>query len=111
MSVEPVSFMRYFEILEEHVGILLVPVNKHSASPRRIVSSEALYPALAQQTALSVYRENRCRSMASPLDLFPTLDALGALRYEVERQSIEVRGGLEFLETVGQATLSILEDT
>ena len=49
--------------------------------------------------------------MASPLDLFPTLDALGALRYEVERRSIEVGGGLEFLETVGQATLSILGNT
>ena len=108
MSVELVSFRRYFEILEEHVGILLVPVNKHATSPRRIVTSEALYAALAQRAALSIYRGNQCRSMSSPLYLLPTLDALGILRYEVESGCIEVTGGIEFLETVGQATLSIL---
>ena len=103
-----IGFRNYFEQLEEHLGALLVPIEPKATGPRQIVTSEALHADLARRAAVEVYRENQCRGMQSPVRLFPTLDALGRLRFEVEDSNTTDQPSVEFLESLGEATLLIL---
>ena len=103
-----VGFRNYFEQLEEHLGALLVPIQPRATGPRQIVTAEALHADLARRAAVEVYRENQCRGMASPVRLFPTLDALGRLRFKVANSNTTDQASVEFLESLGEATLSIL---
>ena len=103
-----VSFRNYFEQLETHLGALLVPTQPGATGPRQIVTAEALHADLARRAAVEVYRENQCRGMESPVHLFPTLDALGGLRFKTEDSHTTDQASVEFLESLGEATLSIL---
>jgi len=103
-----VGFRNYFEQLEAHLGALLVPIQPRAPGPRQIVTAEALYADLARGAAVEIYRENQCRGMASPVRLFPTLDALGRLRFKTENSNTTDQASVEFLESLGEATLSIL---
>ena len=103
-----VGFRNYFERLEALLGTLLVPLQPGATGPRHIVTSEALHAALAREAAVKVYRENHCRGMESPVRLFPTLDALGRLRCKIDDSDTTDRASVEFLESLGEATLSIL---
>ena len=104
-----VGFRNYFEQLEEYLGALLVPIEPKATGPRQIVTSEALHADLARRAAVGVYRENQCRGMQSPVRLFPTLDALGRLRFNAEDSNTTDQPSVEFLESLGEATLSILD--
>ena len=103
-----VGFRNYFEQLEAHLGTLLVPIQHAATGPRQIVTAEALHTDLARKVAVEIYRENQCRGMESPVRLFPTLDALGRLRFKTEDSNTTDRASVEFLESLGEATLSIL---
>ena len=103
-----VGFRNYFEQLEEHLGALLVPIQPRATGPRQIVTAEALHADLARRAAIEVYRENKCLGMESPVLLFPTLDALGRLRFKAEDSNTTDQASVEFLESLGEATLSIL---
>ena len=103
-----VGFRNYFEQLEEHLGALLVPIQPRATGPRQIVTAEALHADLTRRAAVEVYRENQCRGMESPVRLFPTLDALGRLRFKAEDSNTADQASVEFLESLGKATLSIL---
>ena len=103
-----VGFRNYFEQLEAHLGALLVPIQPRATGPRQIVTAEALHADLARKAAVDIYRENQCRGMESPVRLFPTLSALGSLRFKAENSNIADRASVEFLESLGEVTLSIL---
>ena len=103
-----VGFRNYFEQLEEHLGALLVPIQPRATGPRQIVTAEALHADLPRRAAVEIYRENQCRGMESPVRLFPTLDALGRLRFKAEDSNTTDQASVEFLELLGEATLSIL---
>ena len=103
-----VGFRNYFEQLEEYLGALLVPIQPRATGPRQIVTAEALHADLTRRAAVEVYRENQCRGMESPVRLFPTLDALGRLRFKAEDSNTADQASVEFLESLGEATLSIL---
>ena len=103
-----VGFRNYFEQLEEHLGVLHVPIQPRATGPRQIVTAEALHADLARRAAIEVYRENKCLGMESPVRLFPTLDALGRLRFNTENSNSTDRASVEFLESLGEATLLIL---
>ena len=103
-----VGFRNYFEQLEAHLGALLVPIQDGATGPRQIVTTEALHTDLARKAAVEIYRENQCRGMESTVRLFPTLDALGRLRFKAENSNTTDRASIEFLESLGKATLSIL---
>ena len=103
-----VGFRNYFEQLEEHLGVLHVPIQPRATGPRQIVTAEALHADLARRAAIEVYRENKCLGMESPVRLFPTLDALGRLRFKAEDSNTTDQASVEFLESLGEATLSIL---
>ena len=103
-----VGFRNYFEQLEVHLGALLIPIQPRATGPRQIVTAEALHADLARKAAVEIYRENQCRGMESPVRLFPTLDALGRLRFKAEDSNNTERASVEFLESLGEATLSIL---
>ena len=103
-----VGFRNYFEQLAERLGALLVTIQPRATGPRQIVTAEALHADLARRAAVEVYRENQCRGMESPVRLFPTLDALGHLRFNAEDSNTTDQASVEFLESLGQATLSIL---
>ena len=105
-----VGFRNYFEQLEEHLGALLVPIQPRATGPRQIVTAEALHADLARRAAVEVYRENQCRGMESPVCLFPTLDALERLRFKAEDSNTTDQASVEFLESLGEATLSILSN-
>ena len=101
------GFRNYFEQLEEHLGALLVPIQPRATGPRQIVTAEALHADLARRAAIEVYRENQCRGMESPVRLFPTLDALGRLRFKAGNSNTADQASVEFLELLGETTLSI----
>ena len=103
-----VGFRNYFEQLEAHLGALLVPIQHGATGPRQIVTTEALHADLARKAAVEIYGENHCRGMESPVRLFPTLDALGRLRFKTEDSNTTDQASVEFLESLGEATLSIL---
>ena len=103
-----VGFRNYFEQLEAHLGSALVPIHTRATGPRQIITSEALHADLARKAAVEIYRENKCRGMESPVRLFPTLDALGRLRFKAEDSNTTDQASVEFLESLGEATLSIL---
>ena len=103
-----VGFRNYFEQLEEYLGALLVPIQPRATGPRQIVTAEALHADLARRAAVEGYRENQCRGMESPVRLFPTLDVLGRLRFKAENSKTTDQASVEFLESLGKATLSIL---
>ena len=103
-----VGFRNYFEQLEAHLGALLVPIQHGATGPRQIVTAEALHADLARKAAVDIYRENQCRGMESPVRLFPTMDALGRLRFKAEESNTTDQASVEFLESVGETTLSIL---
>ena len=103
-----VGFRDYFEQLEVHLGALLVPIQPRATGSRQIVTAEALHVDLARRAAVEIYRENQCRGMESPVRLFPTLDALGRLRFKAENSNTTDQASVEFLELVGEVTLSIL---
>jgi hypothetical protein len=103
-----VRFRNYFEQLEVHLGAVLVPIEPKATGPRQIVTSEALHADLARRAAVEVYRENQCRGMQSPVRLFPTLDALGRIRFKAEDSDTTDQASIEFLESLGKATLLIL---
>ena len=103
-----VGFRNYFEQLAEHLGALLVPIQPRATGPRQIVTAEALHADLARRAAVEVYKENQCRGMESPVRLFPTMDALGRLRFKAGNSNTTDQASVEFLELLGEATLSIL---
>ena len=102
------TFRDYFDRLEELLGMALIPINSEAAGPKQIILSEALHADLAKEAAITIYRENHCRSMGSPIYLMPTLDALGCLRYKAEYSMCVDKDAIEFIESLGEATLSIL---
>jgi hypothetical protein len=103
-----IGFRIYFERLEASLGALLVPIHHGATGPRQIVTVEALYPNLAREAAVGIYRANQCRGMNSPVHLYPTLDALGRLRFAAVEANTTDWASVEFLEQLGEATLSIL---
>ena len=96
-----VGFRNYFEQLEAHLGALLVPIQPRATGPRQIVTAEALHADLARRAAIEVYRENKCLGMESPVRLFPTLDALGRLRFKAEDSKYHRPGLSGVLRIVG----------
>ena len=105
-----VGFRNYFEQLEECLGALLVPIQHGATGPRQIVAPEALHTDLAREAAVQIYSGSQCRGMNSPVHLLPTLDALGRLRFKAEEANTTDRPSVDFLESLGEATLSILSN-
>ena len=103
-----VRYRNYFERLEAHLGVLLIPIQHNATGPRQIVTTEALHADVIRKAAVDIYRKNQCRGMESPIQLFPTLDALGNLRFRAEQSDTTDQTTIDFLELLGQATLSIL---
>ena len=104
-----VSFVGYFEALETSLGPVQVPIEKYAKSPKTIVKSEGLFGPLTQQIAVDIFKNNKCRGMRSPIYLFPTLDALGTLHWDLEDTKTTDKATLDFLESIGEATILILE--
>ena len=104
-----VCFVEYFEALETNLGLLHIPIDKYAKSPKTIVKNDGLFGPLPQQVAVDIFKNNRCRTMRSPIYLFPTLDALGALHWDLEDKKNADKAALDFLESIGEATISILE--
>jgi len=102
------GYRDYFLELEQHLGELLLPLTHRANSPKTIVSSDALHNELARHIAIEIYQSNECLGMESPVSLFSTLDALGALRYKLEVKETTDTQSIEFLERVGEATITIL---
>ena len=105
---QAVGYRNYFIDLETRLGMLLLPIQRDATGPRHIVTSDALHVDLARQAAIAIYRENRCLGMESQIRLFPTLDALGRLRSDIEESNLTDTASIEFLELLGKATLAIL---
>ena len=104
-----VCFVEYFEALETNLGLLHIPIDKYAKSPKTIVKSEGLFGPITQQIAIDKFKNNKCRSMRSPIYLFPTLDVLGALHWKLEDNKSTDKATLDFLESIGEATISILD--
>lgn len=104
-----ITFVGYFKALETSLGLIQIPLDKFAKSPKTIVKNDGLFGSLPQQVAVDIFKNNRCRTMRSPIYLFPTLDALGALHWDLEDKKNADKATLDFLESIGEATISILE--
>ena len=104
-------YHEYFRELAQYLGDLLLPLAHQATSPKTIVSSEALHSEIVKRMAIKIYRSNNCLGMKSPVSLFSTLDALGQLRYEITIKETTDTQSIDFLESVGRATIEIFRET
>ena len=102
-------FVDYFGALETNLGLLYMPIDKYAKSPKTIVKSEGLFGPFTQKIAIDIFKNNKCKSMRSLIFLFPTLDVLGMLHWKLEGNKNTDKATLDFLESIGEATISILD--
>ena len=104
-----ITFVSYFEALETSLGLIQIPLDKFAKSPKTIVKSEGLFGPFTQKIAIDIFKNNKCKSMRSLIFLFPTLDVLGMLHWKLEGNKNTDKATLDFLESIGEATISILD--
>ncbi|XXK23306.1 hypothetical protein ACMAY5_06070 [Arenicellales bacterium nBUS_48] len=97
-------------MLETNLGKALLPVDQTTVIPERIVTSLASYPNLARQAALEIFKHNGCQKIDDPVTLFPTLDALGWVKQDHQKQGTLDLAGAELLEAIGRHVLVLMSE-
>ena len=95
------SYRSLFEEFAQSLGDVLLPLERKSCDPKRMISANAAYLSLARDIAFEIYHRNGCSSMDDTILLYPTLDALGYIREQRRQKNrldvVEAR----FLEDLG----------
>ncbi len=97
-------------MLEKNLGKALLPVDPTTITPERIVTSLASYPNLARQAAQEIFKHNGCQKIDDPVTLFPTLDALGWVKQNHQKQGTLDLAGAELLEAIGRHVLVLMNE-
>ncbi|MBT3706510.1 MAG: hypothetical protein HOG18_06560 [Proteobacteria bacterium] len=105
-----INFRHLFIMLETNLGKALLPVDQNTVTPDRIVTSLASYPNLARQAALEIFKHNGCQKIDDPVTLFPTLDALGWVKQDHQKQGTLDLAGAELLEAIGRHVLVLMNE-
>ncbi|MCP4953822.1 MAG: hypothetical protein GY922_18450 [Proteobacteria bacterium] len=105
-----INFRQLFVMLETNLGKALLPVDQTTVIPERIVTSLASYPNLARQAALEIFKHNGCQKIDDPVTLFPTLDALGWVKQDHQKQGTLDLAGAELLEAIGRHVLVLMSE-
>ena len=105
-----IKFRQLFIMLETNLGKALLPVDQNTVTPDRIVTSLASYPNLARQAALEIFKHNGCQEIDDPISLFPTLDALGWVKQNHQKQGTLDLAGAELLEAIGRHVLVLMNE-
>ena len=105
-----INFRHLFIMLETNLGKALLPVDQNTVTPDRIVTSLASYPNLARQAALEIFKHNGCQKIDDPVTLFPTLDALGWVKQNHQKQGTLDLAGAELLEAIGRHVLVLMNE-
>ena len=105
-----IKFRQLFIMLETNLGKALLPVDQNTVTPDRIVTSLASYPNLARQAALEIFKHNGCQEIDDPISLFPTLDALGWVKQDNQKQGALDLAGAELLEAIGRQVLLLISE-
>lgn len=99
------SYRSLFIELERALGKVLLPVDRDATEPVRLISSSAAFLDLTRSVAETVYVQNCCRTLHDPVELFPTLDALGKVKCECRTSDTLDVVAAEFLERVGETVI------
>jgi hypothetical protein len=105
-----INFRHLFVMLEKNLGKALLPVDPTTITPERIVTSLASYPNLARQAAQEIFKHNGCQKIDDPVTLFPTLDALGWVKQNHQKQGTLDLAGAELLEAIGRHVLVLMNE-
>ena len=102
------SYRSLFIELERALGKVLLPVDRDATEPVRLISSSAAFLDLTRSVAENVYVQNCCRTLHDPVELFPTLDALGRLKQQRhESGELDVTAA-DLLESLGHVANTLL---
>ena len=99
------SYRSLFIELERALGKVLLPVDRDATEPVRLISSSAAFLDLTRSVAETVYVQNCCRTLHDPVELFPTLDALGKVKCQCRTSDTLDVVAAEFLERVGETVI------
>jgi|TARA_Y100000031_G_scaffold59056_3_gene66741 hypothetical protein len=102
------SYRSLFIELERVLGRVLLPIDRDATDPTRLISSNAAFVELTRSVAENVYQRNRCRSIHDPVDLFPTLDALGQIKRERRSSDALDVVAADFLERLGATVIRLI---
>ena len=104
------SYRSLFIELERTLGKVLLPVDRDATEPVRLISSNAAFLDLTRSVAENVYVQNDCRTLHDPVGLFPTLDALGKVKYECRNSDTLDVVAADFLERIGATVIWLFSE-
>ncbi len=104
------SYRSLFIELERSLGSVLLPVDRDAVEPARLIFSSAAFLDLTRTVAKKIYAQNGCRTLDDPVELFPTLDALGAVK--CERRNLDTLDvvAADFLERIGATVIWLFSE-
>ena len=105
------SFLTLFQKLQGELGEAALPLYPEAKAPRELILSQALHPDLSKDAATLIFKHNRCANLEDPISLYPTLDALGALKAQVLQSSRADIDAIRFIEDMGYLVTQLLSDS
>lgn len=85
-----ITYMSLIKHIAEHLGAVYFPLNPDADSPLTLVLPESAYHSILKEIVIRIYQENRARHLQSPVSLFPSLDAIGAIRGRLSREQTDI---------------------
>ena len=104
------SFLTLFQRLQSELGEAALPLYPDAQVPRDLILSQALHPELSKDAATLIFKHNRCANLLDPISLYPTLDALGALKAQILQSGRADIDAMRFIEDMGYLVTQLLSD-
>ena len=104
------SFLTLFQRLQSELGEAALPLYPEAQVPRDLILSQALHPELSKDAATLIFKHNRCTNLLDPISLYPTLDALGALKAQILQSGRADIDAMRFIEDMGYLVTQLLSD-
>ncbi len=79
------KFIQLIEQLARQVGAHQIPFNPAATQRQGLIESSALHYALITRIVDAIYKGNRCRRLADPVERDATFEAMAPIRQEVLR--------------------------
>ncbi len=104
------NFLTLFQRLQSELGEAALPLYPEAKAPRELILSQALHPELSKDAATLIFEHNRCANLLDPISLYPTLDALGALKAQILQSGRADIDAIRLIEDMGYLVTQLLSD-
>jgi len=104
------NFLTLFQRLQSELGEAALPLYREAQAPRELILSQALHPELSKDAATLIFKHNRCTNLLDPISLYPTLDALGALKAQILQSGRADIDAIRLIEDMGYLVTQLLSD-